>query len=76
MPFLRKPHISYVRESPRSRPPTLPRLPIVRFAKPQVEEEGNEGIQEPKNQIRHAMEVLEEGKQVAAFNLLKRIVNG
>ena len=27
-----------------------------------------------KKQVRHAMTVLEEGKAVAAFNLLKRIV--
>jgi hypothetical protein len=32
-------------------------------------------VEELKNQVRLAMKVLEEGKQVAAFNLLKRIVD-
>jgi hypothetical protein len=37
--------------------------------------EPNEAVEEIKSQVRHAMKVLEEGKQVAAFNLLKRIVD-
>ena len=34
----------------------------------------NEDLEELKNHVRHAMNLLEEGKQVAAFNLLKRII--
>ncbi len=48
---------------------------VVAFKTP-VEEEDDEDddIAELKKQIRYAMAVLEEGKAVAAFNLLKRIV--
>jgi len=47
---------------------------VVAF-KPQAEDdEEDEDISELKKQVRHAMAVLEEGKAVAAFNLLKRIV--
>ena len=35
----------------------------------------DEAIAELKKQVRHAMAVLEDGKAVAAFNLLKRIVD-
>lgn len=38
------------------------------------EDEDDEDIADLKNQVRHAMAVLEEGKAVAAFHLLKRIV--
>jgi hypothetical protein len=43
---------------------------------PEKEDEDDEDdeIAELKKQVRHAMAVLEEGKAVAAFNLLKRIV--
>jgi hypothetical protein len=41
---------------------------------PPAEEEEDEAIAELKDRVRHAMAVLEEGKAVAAFNLLKRIV--
>lgn len=37
--------------------------------------EVREDIAELKKQVRRVMAVLEEGKAVAAFNLLKRIVN-
>jgi hypothetical protein len=37
-------------------------------------QEPNEEVEEIKKQVRQAMKILEEGKQVAAFNLLKRIV--
>jgi hypothetical protein len=33
-------------------------------------------VEEIKHQLRLAMKALEEGKQVAAFNLLKRIIDG
>ena len=52
---------------------------VVRFTKPEPPRESDaesEAIQGIKNQVRHAMEALEQGKQVAAFNLLKRIVDG
>ena len=51
---------------------------VVRFAEPDSHEEPDEeseAIQDIKNQVRHAMEILEQGRQVAAFNLLKRIVD-
>ena len=35
----------------------------------------NENLEELRNQVRQAMKLLEEGKQVAAFNLLKRIID-
>lgn len=43
-------------------------------AKEPLEEE-NEEVAELKEQVRRAMDALEKGKQVAAFNLLKRIVD-
>lgn len=51
---------------------------VVHFAKPEPSREPDEegdAIREIKNQVRRAMDMLEEGKQVAAFNLLKRIVD-
>jgi hypothetical protein len=59
----------------KTEPP--PKDNVVAFKQPpQKEEEDDEDdeIAEMKKQIRHAMAVLEEGKAVAAFNLLKRIV--
>jgi len=49
---------------------------VVVFKPPVEEIDGEEDdIADLKKQVRHAMAVLEEGKAVAAFNLLKRIVN-
>ena len=51
---------------------------VVHFATPEPAKEPDEegdAIREIKNQVRRAMDMLEEGKQVAAFNLLKRIVD-
>jgi hypothetical protein len=49
---------------------------VVKFPKP--EDEDAEGptaeVEEIKNEVRLAMKALEEGKQVAAFNRLKRII--
>lgn len=45
-----------------------------RSAENEEEDEEDEEISALKGQVRHAMAVLEEGKHVAAFNLLKRIV--
>jgi hypothetical protein len=51
---------------------------LVKFQRPQPEKppaaEGEE-IREIKRQVREAMDALEQGKQVVAFNLLKRIVD-
>jgi hypothetical protein len=47
---------------------------VVAFRAAAEEEEEDETISAIKRQVRHAMAVLEEGKPVAAFNLLKRIV--
>jgi hypothetical protein len=66
-------------EEEKSKPRNPPREKLVRFTKPRREDEldeENEAIRDIKNQVRHAMEVLEQGRQVAAFNLLKRIVGG
>ena len=55
----------------------LPAPRVVKFPDPGPE--GENGVQaeieEIKDQVRHAMKALEEGKQVAAFNVLKRIVD-
>ena len=47
---------------------------VVAFKPVENDEDEDEDIAELKKQVRHAMAVLEEGKAVAAFNLLKRIV--
>ena len=55
-----------------------PREKVIHFTKPELREEvdeESEAIQDIRNQVRHAMEVLEQGRQVAAFNLLKQIVD-
>ncbi|CAN5697734.1 hypothetical protein BH09VER1_BH09VER1_04820 [soil metagenome] len=46
------------------------------FALKDDDEEEGEAIAQIKAHVRHAMEYLEKGKSVAAFNLLKRIVDG
>ena len=59
----------YKEEGPRSRG--------IRFTAPDADNEkgSNPDVVEIKNRVRHAMNLLEEGKQAAAFNLLKRIVS-
>jgi hypothetical protein len=49
---------------------------VVKFPAPEAEhaEAPNEDLEELKNEVRHAMKLLEEGRQVAAFNLLKGII--
>ena len=49
---------------------------VVEFSVPTPEDKSppNEEVDKIKEQVRLAMKALEEGKQVAAFNLLKRIV--
>jgi hypothetical protein len=54
----------------------VPETARVEFATPKVEHKNkpSEEVEEIKNQIREAMKILEEGKQVVAYNLLKRIL--
>lgn len=47
---------------------------VVPFEPAPPEDDDDEAIADLKKQVRHAMAVLEGGKPVAAFNLLKRIV--
>jgi hypothetical protein len=50
---------------------------VVKFQKPEPAEQPadeRDNIKELKGQVREAMDALEEGKQVVAFNLLKRIL--
>jgi hypothetical protein len=59
---------------PRGRPP---HEKVVYFTKPELQQEPdeeNDALEDIKKEVRHAMALLEQGKQVAAFNLLKRIV--
>ena len=61
----------------KSKPQESPHEKVVHFTKPELQEEPDEeseAIQDIKKGVRHAMEHLEQGRQVAAFNLLKRIV--
>jgi hypothetical protein len=54
-----------------------PRHNVVAFKRPSEkdeEDDENDEVAELKRRVQHAMAVLEEGKAVAAFNLLKRIV--
>jgi hypothetical protein len=54
-------------------PPTSDK--VVTFRKPEPEEEEeDEEVTDLKSGIHHAMELLEAGKQVTAFNILKRLV--
>jgi hypothetical protein len=49
---------------------------VVKFPNPEDDADGpTVDVEEIKKQVRRAMKALEEGKQVAAFNLLKRIVD-
>ena len=49
---------------------------VVKFPIPEKDNEGGPAadVEEIKDQVRLAVKALEEGKQVAAFNLLKRII--
>lgn len=79
-------HAAKPKRSP-SRPPLKaqahpPPEKVVDFPSPhrppsqEEEEEESEAVAEIKAQIRHAMDYLERGRSVAAFNLLQRIVDG
>jgi len=56
----------------KTRAPEKSKVVPFKPAPPAVEDD--EDIADLKKQVRHAMAILEEGKAVAAFNLLKRIV--
>lgn len=63
----------------REKTPKAMKLRVVPFkaAPPRRDEEDDDSeVAALKNQVRHAMAALEDGKAVAAFNLLKRIVDG
>jgi len=71
--------------SPRKSPKAKPKLRtargqsaaptnVVAFRHGKDDEDEDPQVIELKRKVRHAMTVLEAGKQVAAFNLLKRIV--
>jgi hypothetical protein len=47
---------------------------VVEFKVPEEDNDDDDQVAELKKQVRRAMAALEKGKQVAAFNLLKRIV--
>jgi hypothetical protein len=50
---------------------------VVKFPSPMPDhvEQAEPDVEEIKNQVRQAMKLLEEGKQVAAFNFLRRILD-
>jgi hypothetical protein len=66
------PHKRQLRQKPELQEP--PHEKVIHFTKPELHEE-NEAIQDIKNQVQRAVEALEQGRQVAAFNLLKRIID-
>jgi hypothetical protein len=73
-PAARIPSARKKRARPRASEKTEPPPDkVVHFPEPSEDEEEQE-ITELKEEIRHAMRMLEQGKQVAAFNLLKRLV--
>jgi hypothetical protein len=56
---------------------SAPAEKVVEFPKPesnQQRSDRNDEVEELKRRVREAIDVLEQGKQVAAYNLLKRIV--
>jgi hypothetical protein len=63
-------------EPTNSEEPVTSRL--VKFPEPKPEEEAESDpmVEDIKNKVRQAMKLLEDGKQVAAFNLLKQVVTG
>ena len=56
----------------------VPKDKVLKFQAPEPEKQPvteSEEIKEIKNRVREAMDALEQGKQVVAFNLLKRILD-
>lgn len=63
----------------RERQEKAPPDKLLEFPKPESSQEvsdHSDELEELKRRVREAMDALEQGKQVAAFNLLKRIVEG
>lgn len=60
--------------SPKKTEPEPAKVVAFKAAAPPEDDEEDEEIASLKRQVRHALAVLEQGKAVAAFNLLKRIV--
>lgn len=60
-------------EVKRKKSRTAAKSNVVPFQSATVEDDEDDAIAELKKKVRHAMDVLEDGKPVAAFNLLKRI---
>jgi len=58
-----------------SRQESLPATVVQSPREPNDKDEPEEAVEEIKAQVRQAMKVLEEGKYIAAFKLLKRIVD-
>jgi hypothetical protein len=66
-----------VDEQSKERAKKPSREKLVEFPKPEPSHEVSDTsaeVEELKRRVREAMDVLEQGKQIAAFNLLKRIV--
>jgi hypothetical protein len=59
---------------PKKQKPTKQEMKIEPAVEQSTPEEKKESVSAIKRKIRHAMKVLEAGKAVAAFNLLKEIV--
>jgi len=59
---------------PKPAPPLADKVVVFRKPEPEPDEEEAEEVTDLKRDIRHAMDLLEAGKQVAAFNVLKRLV--
>lgn len=55
-------------------PEESPTSKVIAFQREEPDEEENEEVAELKAGVRRAMKALEEGKQVAAFNLLKHLI--
>ncbi len=64
-----------VRAKPKPKPPdkTKHAAKIIPFESPPAEDDADPQVTKLKQQVRRAMKLLEDGKQVAAFNLLKDI---
>jgi hypothetical protein len=61
-------------KAPKARGTGPDRSKVIKFHIPDHHGDEDSEVAELKRKVRRAMEVLEEGKAVAAFNLLKRIV--
>jgi len=78
MPVIPKSQRAKIKATPRpkKRRGALPAKKMLSFASTVSEaaESNNDEVTKIKAEVRHAMKILESGKHVAAYNLLKRIV--